>query len=253
MTLRWPLTAATAIALAAPTAARADSREDCANASENGQRARQAGKLREARELFLACSRDACPSVVKHDCNDWLVEVERSLPSIVVDARDEAGHDLANVKVVVDGVTVASRLDGRPIFVDPGPHAMRYEREDGEGSTDQIIVREGEKMRTLTVRFGSSLPARPSESPLGPAPPRSAESHISSTAVVLGGIAAVSLGTFTVLAIAGQSRFDTCADTRTCSASVKDGLRVERAIAWSALAAGVVSLGLATWFVVARR
>ena len=99
----------------------------CLSASEKGQRARSAGKLREARELFLQCSSDGCPAMVRRDCAQWQSEVIVTLPSIVLGAKDRSGRDLFDVTVSVDGETVVRKLDGKSLPIDPGPHTFKFE------------------------------------------------------------------------------------------------------------------------------
>ena len=58
--------------------------------------ARRSGKLLAARAALLACSREICPDAVRGDCVDWLEDVNRSVPSVVVTARD-CGVDVVDV------------------------------------------------------------------------------------------------------------------------------------------------------------
>src|SRR4051794_27702900 len=52
-------------------------------------------------------------------------------PSVVIDAKDDAGHDVKNVTVYVDDKPVAYALDGQPIEIDPGPHTIAVQRNEG--------------------------------------------------------------------------------------------------------------------------
>src|ERR1700733_10632931 len=130
----------------------ADDKQDCIAASEAGQDQKLRGSLRGAREQLLICARDVCPAIVRQDCTQWLTEIIAALPSVVVGARDWKGHDLVDVTVSVDGVVVASKLDGKPIAVDPGVHTFRYESASGtEPVEEHMVIRQGERNRPLTV------------------------------------------------------------------------------------------------------
>src|SRR5689334_11089164 len=112
-----------ALVRAAP--ARADV-QACLTASEKGQRARSAGKLREARENFVICGADSCPALVRHDCAQWNSELATTLPTVVFGAHDKSGRDLFDVTVSMDGEVLLKKLDGKSVTVDPGKHTFRF-------------------------------------------------------------------------------------------------------------------------------
>jgi hypothetical protein len=176
------------LATLAPSVARADDKSACLDASYAGQRLRRTHKLVEAREELRACAAAACPAVVQADCAGWLADVERELPSVVVAAKDATGADLIDVRVDVDGVVFARVLDGRALPMDPGPHALRFERPDGTSANLQIVAREGEKNQLISVALGP-----PPGAPQVPAPP--AEPGVSAAARPLGVRTVASLAT----------------------------------------------------------
>src|SRR5690349_12130436 len=90
------------LAIASPSRAE-DEKVACVSASEQGQQLRDHAKLVDARDKFVQCARDECPSVVRKDCVQWLSEVTNSLPSVVLSAKDDAGQDVLEVRVTVDG------------------------------------------------------------------------------------------------------------------------------------------------------
>src|SRR5262249_6734516 len=100
--MKRALILAAAVALVAPRA-NADTSDACASASESGQALQRQGKLLDARQKFVTCSRVACPDVVRRDCDNWLTVLDGILPSIVVVTRDEGGHDVVAVRVSLDG------------------------------------------------------------------------------------------------------------------------------------------------------
>src|SRR5258705_13950016 len=75
----------------------------CIQASDEGQTARDSGNLLRARELFAQCSDPKCPTMIRRDCTSWVEKVEPQIPSIVVGAKDEQGHDVLDATVTVDG------------------------------------------------------------------------------------------------------------------------------------------------------
>src|SRR5262249_53788779 len=110
----------TLLVLAASGDARAeDPKVQCPAASERGQRLRDDGKYVEARDSFRECARAECPAVVRKDCTKWVGEVEDSIPSLVFSAADTTGNDVTTARVLVDGVLVSPRLEGKPVQVDP--------------------------------------------------------------------------------------------------------------------------------------
>jgi len=150
-------------------AAHADDKADCVAASDQAQDLRAQGKLVKAHEQLLACSRDACPAVIARDCGQWLREVEHSLPSIAVSVRDAHGGDLIEVTVFMDGAVWLESLDGRAHAIDPGPHELRFEWKGGTPVKRQVLVRQGEQERQLTVILES--PAGPTPAPALVVPP----------------------------------------------------------------------------------
>src|SRR5688572_18719922 len=81
--------------------------EACVDASDRGQRARKDGKLQDARDHFLSCAAPMCPEIVQRDCFRWANDTIDLLPSIVIDAVDDDGHDIGDARVLVDGYEVA--------------------------------------------------------------------------------------------------------------------------------------------------
>src|SRR5262249_27389170 len=92
-----------------------EAKRQCIAASERAQVLRNESKLKEEGGELRACSRPACPPVIRQDCSQWVGEVLEQLPSVVIGARDGEGHDVVAARVSIDGVVVAERLDGRPV------------------------------------------------------------------------------------------------------------------------------------------
>lgn len=238
------------ILLASGRTARADGAAlDCPSASEEGQRLRDKNRWLEAREMFRACSIDKCPKVVRRDCSKWLAELDESLPSIVVAAQDASGADLQGVRVQADGRTIASRLDGSPIAVDPGEHTFTFEAEGYRTITQKIVMHVSEKNRLVRVTLVSTTQAAKPE----PATPKSAEPAKTSggapvLAYVAGGIGVLALGSFAYFGLTSKKDLTdlraTCAPY--CEQGQLDDVKSKMLVADVSLGVGIVALGVAT-------
>jgi hypothetical protein len=199
--------------------------QQCVAATERGQRARTSGKLREAREAFLACAAESCPSLIRKDCNQWSTEIAAALPTVVFGAHDKAGKDLFDVTVTMDGELLTTKLDGKSIAVDPGPHTFRFETAGMSAITEKVLVKEGERARVLNVTFdtngAASSATHPTPSPSLTAPPPSSEIDRSSGHTpfpwIVVGIGVAGIATGIVVAATTPDRPANCAkSTHTC-------------------------------------
>jgi len=181
-----PLALAVALALVlAPAAATADMTKDqCIEANTQAQTLRRDGKLGAARAQLQKCGDPSCAAMVRDDCSRRIDEIERAQPTIIFDAKDGAGRDLAAVRVTVDGQPLAGALDGTALRVDPGPHAFTFTVADQPPVTSTFVLKEGEKERRERIMVGApatapipsaqtpgsataSLPSTPPESTAG--------------------------------------------------------------------------------------
>ena len=197
MKTRWML-ALLVPAMLLTTAALADDKAACLDAASKGQTLRNAHKLVEAREQLRICAAAACPAVVQTDCANWLADVERALPSVVMTAKSGAGADLVDVKVTVDGQPLVSKLDGQAVPMNPGQHTFHFEAADGS-LDQQVVVSEGEKNQRIAVVLGAAAAA-------GAAPDAGGSSSPWRTVGwVLGGVGVAGLGVGTVFGIVALS------------------------------------------------
>lgn len=127
--------------------------QTCLGASEKGQRARAAGKLREARDQFLVCGGEGCPPIVRRDCAQWQGEIINILPGVVFGAKDKQGRDLFDVTVSMDGELLVKKLDGKSVPIDPGPHTFKFEMAGSPPVIERALVKEGERARVITATF----------------------------------------------------------------------------------------------------
>jgi hypothetical protein len=263
---RRPVIAAVLLgSLAVIPSARADDKQQCMAASDQGQQLRDDGHYRRAREAFAACARDACPVIVRRDCVKWLADLDQAAPSVVVSAKGDKGDDLVEVKVTIDGVLLEMRLDGKPTPVDPGAHVFRYEAHGYPPVEERVVIHAGEKSRLLPVQFGApAAPAAPSPPPTTAAPPPAESSETSgrapqgvrTSAWVFGGIALVAFASEAYFGLSGTSdlsslRGQPCAKTSSCPQSSVDSIRNKFTIADISLGVGVVSAALATYLFLA--
>ncbi|WP_437693786.1 hypothetical protein [Sorangium sp. So ce176] len=260
-----------ALALSGAGAHAAPSKRACAAAYERAQGLRRDGRLLEAREALITCSQPTCPAAAVADCGPWLAEVEQSLPSVVIAARDADGRERLDVRVLVDGRLLAATLDGKALPVDPGPRTFRFEPATGPAVEERVLIREGEKNRAITVTLGAPAAGAPAAPrPLAPsaAPPPSspaaaplaspaappAEPSIPPLAWAAGGVGVAGLAVF---AVAGALSLDAEADLRAtcaprCAADDVRAVRVQHAVADVGLGVGVVALGAAAWLYLTR-
>lgn len=231
----------------------------CAAAFEKAQELQNESKLVEAREQFLACSAEDCPEVVRKECNAALPALESSLPSLVLGARDDKGNDIIDAKVEIDGTVVASRLEGKPLAVNPGPHTLRFSLPNAPAVEKTVVVRVGEKNRVVAVDVKpGAAAAKPAENePDAPDAPSSGPSGKRIGAFVLGGLGVVSLGAFAILGVKGKGDLSDlqngCGKTHSCAEADVDAAKTTLIAADVSLGVGIVSLGVATALFVTSR
>lgn len=252
-----------ALGLLLVTPGKAQDRELCGQSYQKAQEFHQARKLREARRQLTECLR-SCAGAFAADCLLWAREVDGALPTVVFRARRAGGGELDPVTVALDGGELTSRLDGKALDLDPGPHTFEFRFQE-ERVTRTETIREGEKNRLIEVEFPSlpasnlgappplatlNAPAAPASampSPLPASPPRSPWIW---PLVAVGGATLVGAGVlgYTTMARAEELR-GRCAPV--CPGEDVDALRVRRNAADVLLGVGLLSLGGAAylaWF-----
>lgn len=144
----------------------------CVVAFERGQTLRREGALREARDQLLLCAQPTCPALLTERCLPWLEEVRAALPTVIVTAKDRAGRDLSDARVIVDGEVMADGLDGRPLEIDPGPRRIVVARDGMVPVARDVVIAEGEKRRRLDVVLDAQkVTASPASAAPPPTPP----------------------------------------------------------------------------------
>jgi hypothetical protein len=235
---------AVVVALLAPPV-RADE-SSCRTAYVETQRWQRGGELRAARRAALVCGQDECSPTVRASCVDWLGQIERALPTIVVDARDSGDAALSAVRVEADGELLAERLTGRAIELDPGESVLRFTFGD-RWLEQRTLIHEGEKYRAVTVRFEEPALTPPLAASSLDAPPpntRTTATPVPTAAYVLSGLGVAGLGAFAVLGATTYAAEDDLRDRcgRSCSTRAVGALRSRYLLADAALGVGVTSL-----------
>jgi hypothetical protein len=95
---------------------------------------------------------------MKRDCARWLAELEATLATVVIEARDTSGAELTEVRVAVDKEPLADRLDGRPLEVDPGEHTITFTTSDGRTIEQRHVVHAGDRLARIAVVFDVAPP-----------------------------------------------------------------------------------------------
>ena len=230
---------------ASSTEARAgDDKAACIASHARGQELRLAGKLVEATKDFRACSAAGCPPAVTQDCTRWHDELRALTPSVLVVASAPDGSDTVDVRLVIDGATVAERLPTTSLELDPGEHTIRLEHAGWTPVEQRIVLREREKDRRVGFHFvGTASAAAP--------PAASVKSNATFGIVMLaiGGAATVTGATFGILGRTRETELadSPCGRNGTCATEDVDVVRqrywvggIAGGIGLAALAVGLV-------------
>jgi len=248
-----------AIALAPSASAAPDDKKACSDAYDRAQSLRLKGKLQAARDQAALCTRDVCAEFIRIDCTTWLGQIEAGLPTVVFEVRDAAGKDTTAVSVTLDGKPWLTRLEGKARPIDPGTHALRFTIAGAPPIDQTVVVREGEKLKTVSVSFGATPPASSLVAPPAPADAAVEEDATPVAPWVIGGVGLGLLATGGILAaITGseKSTFDDHCDeaAQTCDAEGIDAGETGRTlgpISTASLVLGAVGVGVATIWLVA--
>ncbi len=162
---------------AAASIARAQDADACIAASDKALALRKSGKLIEARASLSTCAASTCPDAVSASCRQRLADLNESIPSVVFLTKDESGHDVASVKLTIDGVLYTDHLDGRTIVLDPGEHDFRFEVPGKDTVVRRLILHARERRRLEEVTFGAEASASHAPTPV-PVPATAAPTEV---------------------------------------------------------------------------
>jgi hypothetical protein len=244
------------------SSARAAGGEDkvaCAKAYESGQELRREGKLIAARSSLEVCVR-ICRPKLSADCVKWLDGIEHDLPTIVLEARDGGGRVIKDARVLVDGEPFVDALDGRAKELDPGLHRLRVEPSAGPPIDREILVRQGEKNRLVSIDLERTksatiaLAPRPAPPAIVSAPTERASRPVPILTWISLGAAIAGLAAFTYFGLDARSRRDELRDRCApgCEPDEISPVSESALIADLSLAAAVVATIGGTWAFLAR-
>ena len=218
----------------------ADIKNQCADAYEATQRERAAGHLLAARKDGIFCAQPSCPEVLRTDCAKWTSEASNSIPSLVIEARTQAGEVLTEVFAQVDGAAFSDRLDGRSRELDPGRHHVHLEALGFLPNDSDFVVVEGHQAQRLSVTLAPE--------PIKPPAPRS----VPVAAYALGGVGVLGLSSFTFFGLSGnhkKSELSACQPA--CETFKRAPIERDYLAADISLGVSVVSFGVAAWLALA--
>jgi hypothetical protein len=142
--------------LAQPRTVFAADKKACLEAVDVGQKLRDDGKFRAAKDAFLVCSSRACPSAVSAQCTEWLSELERDTPSVMFRVSDRAGKELLEAQLTLDAEASAFSVSAKPMHLDPGTHTVKVALSDGRFSEEKFLLRKGERDRIVSIQIASA-------------------------------------------------------------------------------------------------
>ncbi|MET0791455.1 MAG: hypothetical protein ABW061_08030 [Polyangiaceae bacterium] len=238
-------------------AARADV-ASCAQAHASGQHEAKSGHPKAAAQLFASClASEGCPEAIRAECLEFARDNEKSLPTVIFAVSDAKGKDLVDVRVYsaddpsAADELLAEKLDGRAVAIDPGEHHFKFVLASGDPISSDVLVREGEKNRIVSVHVPAPVTRAPA-APLEQDQPSSHSSSLSPAFWISSGVAAAALTSFTVFSLLGHSRQSQLSDCSPgCAPSRRDdfdAMHRDYLIGDLSLGVALVSAGAATWF-----
>jgi hypothetical protein len=126
----------------------------CVDNYKSGLDKETSGHLRQARELFIKCSKAACGSPLREECTTRFTQLSTDIPSIVPMVTDEAGGPQTDVEVRVDGEHLASSLDGHSFPLDPGVREVSFSKDGRVFATQKVMIIQGQRNRLISASMG---------------------------------------------------------------------------------------------------
>lgn len=169
---------AVTIGLSGTTAPARDSRPPraCLAAYNGAQERQRSGHLREGRELLLECAKATCGALQKK-CASGAGQLASDIALIMPIVTDDAGAAVLDVQVKVDGESLTTRLDGRPLSVDPGVHQFSFSARVGPWPGREVST-----TRSITIEQGQRGPIAISLPPLDGGDPTGSAGALATTA-----------------------------------------------------------------------
>jgi hypothetical protein len=123
----------------------------CKVAYKAAQEREQSSHLREAKVLYLACSKVVCGAFMRPECTTKYTQLNSDVPSVIPVVTDESGAAKTDVQVKMDGELLTSKLDGRALPVDPGMHEFTFSTETGVIATEKVMIVAGQRNSPVAV------------------------------------------------------------------------------------------------------
>ncbi len=220
--------------------------KDCIAAASAGQEVRDQGQLVEARAHFQKCAQSECPAPIPTFCREWLSDVGRKIPTLVVRVVDDTGRDVTDASVVLDERTID--LDGRAVEVDPGKHRIRFERPGSKSSEMELIAAQGEKDRII---LGTLVTEEPPQPPpiISSRPKPPALFRVPTASWIAWGVGAAGLVSFSAFGIKARVDYDGYESScgQRCTISDRDSIATTVTIADVSLVVGLIGAGVGTF------
>jgi hypothetical protein len=245
-----PLRASSAIAalvVLAVTAVSSPAHADsaCIAAYEQTQTLRKDGKPAAARAQAVTCARDSCPALLAKDCTKWLAELDAVIPTVVLDPRSPSGALRTDVRVKLDGAPFTEKIDGKALPVEPGSRRFTFEAPGAASAESTVVVKEGEKLRKITVTLAPVEGAGATRA--------DGERPIPTGVWIFGGVSVIALATSAVFALDGLGRksdLDECKPR--CAPEDVDAMSTRFTLADVSLGAGVMAGAAALYLFLTR-
>lgn len=143
--------------------------------------AEAAGRTAEAVEAYRTCSEVTGCGWLALKCEAKIKLLQSKLPTIVLVVNDDSGQPLVDVDVKVDGVLRTSKLNGLGLAIEPGLHELSFSTSAGAGTSEKVMVVEGQHDRVVTVTMhasGAKSAPTAAAAPASPAEPSPADSKL---------------------------------------------------------------------------
>jgi hypothetical protein len=111
----------------------------------------EAGKLRQARDMFLSGAKARCIAPIRQRCMNRYKQLEADIPSIVPTVAGEDGEPRVDVQVSIDNELLTSHLDGRSLPIDPGMHEFTFRIDGKVVGTEKIMIVQGQRNRPISI------------------------------------------------------------------------------------------------------
>jgi hypothetical protein len=195
----------------------------CLTANEQSIVLEKERHLQSARKQAVSCAASSCPVEVREECARRVSHLSDAVPTLVLDVKDDRGNDVTTAVVKIDGEIVAQHIDGAPLTIDPGDHALEVDAEGSRPQTKRIVVREGEKNRAERIVLV------PIAKPFTPPPPVASRKHspvVRGVGYALIGVGIVGLGIGSYFGLSAASAWSDsqkqCSTAHACDPSGHD-------------------------------